>query len=539
LVGTISGGSVFFVGMNFYEQNWFPYLFIFIGLFVHFLGIEAYSIYILDEAKNAAAAMEMYKNQEWILPTFNGLPRYDKPPLHYYFFIIGYKIFGINPLGARFFSALAGFVCFVILYFYSYKVFSKRSAFYAGLALLSSIHWLLQFHLAVPDPFLITFLFLTLISYERYVSSDFQTKYYLYTAALFLALATLSKGPVAIVLMGLTVFFYMVLDKRPIGFHIKQVVNFKAFLIYCIIAVPWYVLISIQTKGVWLKEFIFHHNLNRFSSAMEGHGGGVLLTLIFVAVGFIPGIGAIIPAIIKVFKSRRPPVIIVLALLFSVVTIVFFMVSGTKLPNYTAPVYPFLSLLVGWYFTNLSHSKFKAPSIFACLLIFIIPLALFLPYIKHVLPEVNDLSFWFFVPSIFGCLGLFLILDKKYEKSWLLGCLGFICFTGLLFYDALPNIDTKNPVFQSKNLWVSNNQLYYFRAFNPSFVFNCKQRIPSIEDPKYAPKAGDLIITTNKNLNKLEEKGIKASKIFEGTDLFEGSVTVIMRVYEEELSIRQ
>lgn len=197
---------------------------------------------------------------------------------------------------------------------------------------------------------------------------------------MFLALATLSKGPVAIVLMGLTVFFYMVLDKRPIGFHIKQVVNFKAFLIYCIIALPWYVLISIQTKGVWLKEFIFHHNLNRFSSAMEGHGGGVLLTLIFVAVGFIPGIAAIIPAIIKVFKSRRPPVIIVLALLFSVVTIVFFMVSGTKLPNYTAPVYPFLSLLVGWYFTNLSPSKFKAPSIFACLLIFIIPLAYFTLY---------------------------------------------------------------------------------------------------------------------------------------------------------------
>ncbi|GAB2999334.1 hypothetical protein GCM10027284_16280 [Cyclobacterium sediminis] len=117
--------------------------------------------------------------------------------------------------------------------------------------------------------------------------------------------------------------------------------------------------------------------------------------------------------------------------------------------------------------------------------------------------------------------------------------MGYICFTGLLFYDALPNIDTKNPVFQSNNLWVNNNQLYYFRAFNPAFVFNSKQRILSIEDPKYAPKAGDLIITNNKNLNELEEIGIKASKVFEGEDLFEGSVTVIMRVYEEELSIRQ
>ncbi|MDO6436103.1 glycosyltransferase family 39 protein [Cyclobacterium sp. 1_MG-2023] len=539
MFGTIIKGPVFFVGMNFYEQKWFPYLFILVGLGVHFMGIGAYSIYILDEAKNAAAAMEMYQNQESIMPTFNGLPRYDKPPLHYYFFIMGYEIFGINAVGARFFSAMAGSTCFVLVYLLSNKLFGRKSAFYAGLALLSSIHWQLQFHLAVPDPFLITFLFLTLISYERYVSALFQSKYYLYAAALFLALATLSKGPVAIVLIGLTVFFYMVLDKRPLGYHIRQVVNFKALLIYSIISLPWYVLISIQTKGVWLKEFIFHHNLNRFSSAMEGHGAGALLTLIFVAVGFIPGIAALIPAIIKVYKSRKPPVIIVLALLFSTVTIIFFMVSGTKLPNYTAPVYPFLALMVGWYFSSVDPAKFKGPSIVASLLIFIIPLALFLPQLKLVIPEINNLSIWFFIPSILGCIGLFLSFDKKYEKGWLLTCLGYICFTGLLFYDALPSIDTNNPVSQSKNLWINNNRLFYFRAFNPAFVFNSKQRIPSIEDPKYAPKAGDLIITNNKNLNELEETGIKASKIFEGADLFEGSVTVIMRVYEEELFISQ
>lgn len=539
MVDTNSKRLVFFVSMNFYEQKWFPYLFILVGLVVHFMGIEAYSIYILDEAKNAAAAMEMYQNQEWIMPTFNGFPRYDKPPLHYYLFIIGYEIFGINAIGARFFSAMAGFTCFVIVYFYSKKLFGSKSAFYAGLALLSSIHWQVQFHLAVPDPFLITFLFLTLISYERYVSTLFKTKYYLYAAALFLALATLSKGPVAIVLIGLTVFFYMLLDKRPIRFHIKQVVNFKALLIYCIISLPWYVLISIQTKGVWLKEFIFHHNLNRFSSAMEGHGGGVWLTFIFVIVGFMPGILLVKPAIAKVFKSRKPPVLIVLASIFSTVTVLFFMVSGTKLPNYTAPIYPFLALLVGWYFANLSPRKFKAPSIFACLLIFTIPLFLFLPQLKGALPEVNELSLWFFIPSILGCIGLFLIIGKKYEKGWLLACLGFIFFTGLLFYDALSNMDAKNPVSQSKNLWVNNNQLYYFRAFNPAFVFNSKQRIPSIEDPMYAPKAGDLILTNNKNLNELEATGIKASKIFEGADLFEGTVTVILRVYEEEIPKRQ
>jgi hypothetical protein len=51
----------------------------------------------------------MWQNEEWILPTFNQEPRYDKPPLHYYAFTLAYKLFGITPFAARFFPAFLGF----------------------------------------------------------------------------------------------------------------------------------------------------------------------------------------------------------------------------------------------------------------------------------------------------------------------------------------------------------------------------------------------------------------------------------------------
>ena len=74
-----------------------------ISLFLCLIGSWAYPIYILDEAKNAEAAREMLVHSEFIVPKFNRLLRTDKPPLHYYFMILGYKLFGVNAFGARFF----------------------------------------------------------------------------------------------------------------------------------------------------------------------------------------------------------------------------------------------------------------------------------------------------------------------------------------------------------------------------------------------------------------------------------------------------
>lgn len=79
-----------------------------IAFLLHFSNINGLSIYVLDEAKNATAAIEMLQQGEWIVPTFNGEYRFDKPPLHYYFFMLSYQLFGINEFAARFFPALFG-----------------------------------------------------------------------------------------------------------------------------------------------------------------------------------------------------------------------------------------------------------------------------------------------------------------------------------------------------------------------------------------------------------------------------------------------
>ena len=69
------------------------------------LNIGGNTIYILDEAKNATCALEMMQRNDWVVPTFNGELRTDKPPLHYFLMLISYRVFGVNEFAARFFSA--------------------------------------------------------------------------------------------------------------------------------------------------------------------------------------------------------------------------------------------------------------------------------------------------------------------------------------------------------------------------------------------------------------------------------------------------
>ena len=81
-----------------------------VAALISFTFINAYPISILDEAKNAEAAREMLASGTYWVPKFNGELRTDKPPLHYYFMVLGFKLFGTTVLGARFFSALMGFI---------------------------------------------------------------------------------------------------------------------------------------------------------------------------------------------------------------------------------------------------------------------------------------------------------------------------------------------------------------------------------------------------------------------------------------------
>ena len=122
-------------------------------------------IYSLDEAKNAECAREMLERGDLIVPTFNYELRTDKPPLHYYFMMISYKLFGVNEFSARFFSSVFGGLLVLITFLFAKRYYGIYVAFFSFLILISSLHMAVQFHMAVPDPYLIFWINASLFSF--------------------------------------------------------------------------------------------------------------------------------------------------------------------------------------------------------------------------------------------------------------------------------------------------------------------------------------------------------------------------------------
>ena len=108
------------------------------------------SLWDMDEGKNATAALEMFEAHNWVVPTFNGELRVDKPALLYWLQILAYQQFGVNEFSARLPSALASILAVLLTYELGRRMFGPAAGLLAGLALGGSIAFCAAAHFANP-----------------------------------------------------------------------------------------------------------------------------------------------------------------------------------------------------------------------------------------------------------------------------------------------------------------------------------------------------------------------------------------------------
>ena len=499
----------------------------FISFFIFSSNIWGLSIYSLDEAKNSECAREMLERGDFIVPTFNYQLRTDKPPLHYYFMITAYKIFGVNEFSARFFSAVFGALTVLITFLISYRYLGLKVGLLSFVVLISSLHTAVQFHMAVPDPYLIFFINATLFSF-LYGFTE-KKKIFIYLSYVLMGFGILSKGPVAVVLPSVIIFLYLLITK---SFNLKNIkyLSIPTGLIFLItVALPWYIAVYIKTDGEWIREFIFKHNIERFSQPLEGHGGIFLLTYLFVFVGLLPFSIFIIQAVKRAIQGRNNRLIL-FSLIFATVYILFFSISKTKLPNYTVPSYPPLAIILGYYLAKIELSKrysLIASLLFYTLISLVIPVALYFG-IKNEEPisDLSYLAFYFFIWLIGAVIGLIFVFKKvKYIIPAL--SVPSIILSLLFFFYIFPKVDKRNPVQQMLPLIDKNKEIYYYGGFNPSFVFYLRRKIPQIGLEEINKKKDFYILSRKKFLQTLKNyPDIKILKI--SKDLFERHWSVLI-----------
>lgn len=353
-----------------------------------------------------------------------------------------------------------------------------------------------------------------------------------------LGLAVLAKGPVGVVLPCIALLVYGLTMQLLNGKRLRRIFHPVGLGVFFLIALPWYVLVATKTNGLWIEEFIFKHNLNRFSAPMEGHGGGFWLTWLFVLGGMLPFAFFLFQSVWHTLKYRTNRVT-TFALICAATIIVFFMFAGTKLPNYTVPAYPFLAMIIGNYLAALAKaSKWKSlwvPGVAYGMLLVLLPFGIYFGLSADPALLVPKSLLWWFLVPVLVVFPMYRALYRHQTAGflvWFGG--GFMLVAVVFFWFAFPKIDQQNPVLQAKASQLAASELYYYKIYNPAFSFYLQRPLKNIQEEAVPQRTMGYLITRKRHLEELDQMDIHYQKVFEGKDLFESPMTVVLRLLPDE-----
>jgi 4-amino-4-deoxy-L-arabinose transferase-like glycosyltransferase len=332
------------------------------------------SLWDIDEGHNAECAREMLDSGNWLVPTFNFQLRDHKPPLLYWLQIAAYERFGVSEFSARLPSALAALAAVLLTYEMGRLLFGLEAGLLAGLILASAPMFCAAGHFANPDSLLnalnLATMFFFWRSLERSSSESRLNGMWIIPTALCMALAVMTKGPVGLLLPMAVIIVYLTWSRQ-----LRVFLDFRVgwgVLAFILVAVPWYAWISAETKGEFTRGFFLTHNFGRFLNPMENHRGPIYYYPIALLLGFGPWSPFLILTIFYEFRCRnekvenRPEEVgnpRRFLVCWIVVYLVFFSLSGTKLPNYILPIYPAAALLTGQFLNRWQRGLLPLPGL--------------------------------------------------------------------------------------------------------------------------------------------------------------------------------
>ena len=307
------------------------------------------------EPRYAEIVRVMFAKGEWIVPTVNGDLYTDKPILYFWIALLASKLFGaVNEWSVRLPAALGG-VGFVLTTFALGKeFFSARVGFLSAAVLATSMRVIWESRWAHIDMLFGFFFVLVIYFAARWLAFRRGHDYEILLAYLFMALATLAKGLIGVVLPALLLISYMVVrrDWRML-LRAKLPLGIALFLL---VTAPWLILVSQATDGKWLADFLYIHHFQRYLAG-AGHRQPFYYYFTTLPVDLLPWTIFVVPALVAYWPYRKvfhEPVLLFFVLWFLTVFL-FFSFSDTKRELYLVPLLPTVALLLGNYFDDLRN----------------------------------------------------------------------------------------------------------------------------------------------------------------------------------------
>lgn len=352
--------------------------------YIFFHNIGTYSLMDVDETRYVAMARDMFHSKDFMTLYLNGEYFFEKPPLYFWQECLSFALWGgkVNEWTARFPVAALGFIFSMVVYGVGRIYINRRFGVFTSLIIATSLEFIMLAKYAILDIVLTFYIGLALVAYfSVYFCKENHKKFYWWAFYVFTGLAVMAKGIPGIAVPFGTVFFTSIMAKKFKEIF-KPVFLIPGLILFCLIVLPWHILMFKIHDPLFFNEYIVKHHLHRFLNTPHNEIGRkqpFYYYFIVVLWGFIPWIFSIIAVFIDKIKNwgklhyvekvknfdfstlDNTHKLLALCWVTAFWIMLFFSMSSTKLATYILPVYFPLAVITGlmWkdYVDKQKHEK--------------------------------------------------------------------------------------------------------------------------------------------------------------------------------------
>jgi len=344
-------------------------------LFIPFVG--GVHLFDWDEINFAECAREMIVSHDYLNVQINFRPFWEKPPLFIWMQVLSMKTFGINEFAARFPNAIIGIVSLLFIYNIGRKLFDSRFGLWWVIVYAGSILPHFYFRSGIIDPLFNLLIFAALWFFVKMnlvgeVVSGKQRVVFSALWGVFTGLAILTKGPTALLIIGLVVAIAYLPDLFRL-FRIKSrfiksvpdfTLRFSDIFIFLLVTIlvggSWFLLQVLNGNSDMVLKFILYQ-VRLFTIPDAGHGGPWFYHFVVLLVGVFP---ASLFALMRLKQAKDQSIAQqrqfhgLMLILFWVVLILFSIVK-TKIVHYSSLCYFPLTFLAALAIRDLLNGSLQ------------------------------------------------------------------------------------------------------------------------------------------------------------------------------------
>lgn len=454
-----------------------------------FLGLGASTIWDANEAFYTETPRQMVLSGDYVNPSFNGAPRFNKPVLNYWIVAAFYKALGVSVWAERVAIATGALGIAAAAFVIARVGWSLRAGWIAALIILSSPRVVFFARRIFIDIWVTLFMSLVLMCFVLAEARPQQRRRYLLLMYAAAGLGVLTKGPVAIVLPAIAFFLYLLWQQRLGDLLRMHLVT--GTLIVLAIVMPWYVMVYAEHGWGYIRDFFIGENVGRFADTYGEQSRPfyfylpVLFTELFPWSLFVPA------ALVAAWRWRVRPMVQLLVCWIATIVVVFTF-SSTKQDLYIFPIVAALAALIAALLDRAAASE--APE---------------KKYVHWTWPAIGLLliAFWLGVHRMFGAAASPYFIRGAFVAGLLLGAGAFavisfwrrgrtvdaivamaaalVLFNYTLVFVALPDFERFKPVAPLSAAALQRNanaRVVQFRTPLPSMVWYLGKPIEEVYD---------------------------------------------------------